>query len=469
MSMLFPPMTISAKPSPGKRVSHALQIDQTDAPILSLETIDAEPFTDEVTTPIAEADEEKVSTTTTTATASEMNTLFEMIGDLTERTKGLTAQMDILPTIQSEVRSLSAQISTFKEDITAQVADLTAQVLVNEEDIKILKQYYHKDHEYIVNHVKPMIKMIEKEDLLNIKKESRKIETNEQAILELRQAVAAEVDKTVTFSLSDEDMITIAKHVLTSDGVDSPITKLQQSVSKINEDINALMKAKEDTVTSLKTIKEHVDSTNRTKNNNNNNNSNSRSTNHNNRNAPAEHQTLKHDVIIIGDSNTKHIDMQMIGRATSRKRFTCYTIPQAKTFINTADIQQQPKKVVFHLGTNDVASNSDTSKLRAEFNGLIALARSKFPDARIYISSIFRRMDRSDELNEPIRITNNYLSDFCDKTALFTFIDNSNIHHRDMKDPKHVNPSGFHTFICNLRVAVFGEKCNPPRKRGERR
>ena len=466
-------MSTSAKPSPMKRVSNALEIDQTaDTPILSLETIDAEPFTDEDTPSTNVSEENTTTTTTTTATTSEMNTLFEMIGDLTERTKGLTAQMDMLPTIQSEVRSLSAQISTFREDVATQVADLTAKVLINEEDIKTLKQNYKNDHQYIITHVKPVIKMLEKEDLINnISNEFLcKIKTNEMAIEELRQT--ADLDKTVNFNLSDEDMMTIAKHVVTSEGEDSPIVQLQRSVVKINRDIAALMKAKDDTAKSLKTIRDHVESTNRPENNNNNMPSNSRPANNNdnnNKNAPSEHQTLKHDVIIIGDSNTKRIDMAKIGRATSRKRFTCYTIPQAVHFINTANVQQQPKKVVLHLGTNDIASNSDTEKLRADFDGLIALARSKFPDARIYISSIFCRMDRNDKLNEPIQVTNNHLSDFCDRTAQFSYIDNSNIHHNDMKDPKHVNPSGFHAFICNLRIAVFGEKCNPPRKRGERR
>ena len=150
--------------------------------------------------------------------------------------------------------------------------------------------------------------------------------------------------------------------------------------------------------------------------------------------------------------------MGKIGRGTTRKRFTCYTIPQAIHFINTANIVVPPKKVVLHMGTNDVKVGPEIDQLRAEYDRLIELARNKFPAARIYISSVFCRMKKDDKLNELINSVNTYLAEYCDRTALFTLVDNSNISHKDMKDPLHVNPTGFHTFLCNLRVTVFGEK-----------
>ena len=73
-------------------------------------------------------------------------------------------------------------------------------------------------------------------------------------------------------------------------------------------------------------------------------------------------------------------------------------------------------------------------------------------------------MRKDDKLNDAINTVNSHLADFCDKTAGFTLVNNSNIDHHDMKDPKHVNPTGFHTFLCNLRVIVFGEKHSPRRK-----
>ena len=172
--------------------------------------------------------------------------------------------------------------------------------------------------------------------------------------------------------------------------------------------------------------------------------------------APSANNTLDHDAIFIGDSNTRDIDMSKLGYGVSRKRFTCYTIPEAMNFLNTATIVQQPKKVLLHLGTNDVV-DTELEQLKNSFQELVTVTRSKFPDARIYISSIFCRMKKSDPLNNSITIMNNFIEEFCDTTARYTFIDNSNITHKNMRDPKHVNPKGFHLFIWNIRSAVFGE------------
>ena len=156
--------------------------------------------------------------------------------------------------------------------------------------------------------------------------------------------------------------------------------------------------------------------------------------------------------------------MAYIGRGTSRKRFTCYTIPHAINFINTAHIVTPPKKIVLHLGTNDVKMGNDIDQLRASYDELIKTTRSTFPSARIYVSSVFCRMLKDDELNGTIRELNKYLNHYCDITPLFTIVNNSNIVHKDMKDPLHVNATGFHTFLCNLRVTVFEEKPNPKRR-----
>ena len=159
-------------------------------------------------------------------------------------------------------------------------------------------------------------------------------------------------------------------------------------------------------------------------------------------------------MIFIGDSNTMQIDMKRCGNIT-RKRFTCFTVPQALKFVETANVVSQPKKVLFHLGTNDIVEQS-AEDLRKEFDKLIKLSRQRFPEARIYISSIFCRMDKNDKLNQPISRINNYLEEFCDKTARMTFIDNGNITHENMRDPKHLNPTGRHFFIMNINLIVFG-------------
>ena len=122
----------------------------------------------------------------------------------------------------------------------------------------------------------------------------------------------------------------------------------------------------------------------------------------------------------------------------------------------TANIKKQPRKVLLHLGTNDIVKES-VENLKKEYKQLTTLARSKFPEARIYLSSIFCRKNRNDPLNESIKTMNRFIEDFCDTAPRFTFVDNGNISHKDMRDPKHVNDTGFDTFVWNIRTAVFGE------------
>ena len=139
-----------------------------------------------------------------------------------------------------------------------------------------------------------------------------------------------------------------------------------------------------------------------------------------------------------------------------------------KEFVNTATIKHQPKRVMIHVGTNDVEGESDEQQLKKDFADLIKLLRKAFPTARIFFSSIFVRKKREDPLNKVINNLNIDLEAFCDKTPKFTWLDNSDISHKDMADIKHLNPSGLHAFVCNIWKTVFGEQYKP-RRRGKGR
>ena len=242
-------------------------------------------------------------------------------------------------------------------------------------------------------------------------------------------------------------MQTIASFICSDENSDFT-SPLQESIKKVEENVKKLLEANGDALS--KRIKQLELQLNKK----------TTEIKENRSNKPASNETLEHEAVFIGDSNTKEIDMATIGQNVKRKRFTCYTIPQTKQFLNTAKIKKQPKKVLLHLGTNDVVG-ADVDDLKKEFKELTTLARAKFPDARIYLSSIFRRKNRNDNLNAPIRTLNQYLEDFCDTAPRFTFIDNGNIPHRDMRDPKHLNETGLETFLWNLRTTIFGETYLP--------
>ena len=65
----------------------------------------------------------------TTINQKDVSTLFEMIGELTERMKTITTTVALIPDMQTQLTSLQEKVDT-------QLSGINARVLVNEEDIK---------------------------------------------------------------------------------------------------------------------------------------------------------------------------------------------------------------------------------------------------------------------------------------------------------------------------------------------
>ena len=389
-----------------------------------------------------------------------------MIGSLTEKIKSISTATALIPNLQSEIKNMATQISSLKEDLGSKVIALSGRVLVNEENIAALETTISNNSSYLDLHVKPAVKKLEKGGLIDSISPAliKKISANEAAIMELKtQLTDSVMDKTLHYGLSESEMENIALHV-------HEIETTHPSTNKHNNEER--FGKLDDEIQKLRDI-----INNRLQNNNyNNNNKNKNNTNQSSQQqgrgfvskfTPDENETLDYDTIIIGDSNTKKIDMSSLGRGP-RKRYTCYTIPHVTNFLNTATIKRQPKKVMVHIGTNDVEGNLNETELRRCFADLIALLRKTFPTARIFFSSIFVRMRKDDPLNSKISSLNSQLEEFCDKTPLFTLMDNSDISHEDMADKKHLNPSGLHAFICNIWKVIFGERYKPQRRRKSR-
>ena len=310
----------------------------------------------------------------------------------------------IIPSLETEIKTMSTQISTINDNVTKQLKEINARVLVNEEDIEALKHELQAEKTYTASHVKPAIRKLEKGGMIDALSIDliQKIETNEKSVSDLRTMINDvkdnELDRTINYDLSDKDLHTIADYVRTTE-IDKSSIALKESLEKVEEKVKSLLN------TNSQALSERIHQLElqlaRTK---------PDAKNNQPQKQHATDQTLEHDVVIIGDSNTTNIDMSTTGEGVKRKRFTCYTIPQATEFLNTATIKKQPKKVLLHLGTNDIV-DTDQETLKKNFHELSVLARSKFPQARIYFSSIFCRKSRTDKLNGPIRELNNYLED----------------------------------------------------------
>ena len=439
--------------------------------------------------------ETSITNDSDTIKTSDSAALFEMLGVLTEKVKGISISTNLIPKLNADIQKMATEITTLREDLGTQIADLQGRVLTNEESIKKLESEASSNTSFMKSHVRPIIKKLEKDGLLDSLSTDliRKISANESAITELKTKISEsseinnDLDKTVNYGLSETELESIAHYVwsLEDDSLNSGDKDTENRFEKLHDDIKKLydynvrlnedMKKFNITVSQLQkkidsnksNINSNISNISNNSNNNsngNNNNSNS-SSNKNIEDWPIENQTLDKATILIGDSNTIPIDMSRCGKGT-RKRFTCFTVPEALKFVETAKIESQPKKVLFHLGTNDIVERT-AEEVRSDFDKLIKLSRQRFPEARIYISSIFRRKKENDRLNQPISLVNTYLEEFCDKTVRMTFMDNGNIRHELMRDPRHVNPTGRHIFITNINLIVFGMTVTS-KKKGKR-
>ena len=90
--------------------------------------------------------------------------------------------------------------------------------------------------------------------------------------------------------------------------------------------------------------------------------------------------------------------------------------------------------------------------------------KSKFPDARIYVSSIFTRKTKETELNKIIKEVNTTLENHIDITEQVTYIDNQHIVTSHLCDDKHIDTKGLFIFLCNIRFNLFGDVQRPQRR-----
>ena len=263
-----------------------------------------------------------------------------MIGEITEKMKTITTTVALIPDMQTQLTNLQLKVDT-------QLSDINARVLKNEEEINTLKQNQESNRTYLTTHIKPAIRKLEKGGLIDSLSTDLmgKIEKNENSLLELKTTLedikSSDLNRTVNYDLSNEDMKTIASFLCSDDNKDFS-SPLQESIDKVEANVKKLLAANDDALSKrihqleLQLNKKTADAK------------------ENRSNKPASNETLEHEAVFIGDSNTTEIDMATIGQNVKRKRFTCYTIPQTKQFLNTAKILKQPKKVLLHQRTNDV-------------------------------------------------------------------------------------------------------------------
>ena len=380
-----------------------------------------------------------------TTPADDTPHLFKMMGVLTEEVKGMATIIATIPSLQKSIETLS-------NNITTQLSDLQGRVLVNEEEIEKMQSCVTAEKTYMNNRVKPMVKKLEKGNLIDTLSTEllEKISYNENNITVLKQTIDEG-----SLKLRDDDISAIARclSVDANNSLDSLGEKIQ-TLETINEELVGRIKSLEE-----KTPVSHSRKTTTTK---------------PDKNLPpppppigstspkkkdgASNKSIRQEVLFLGDSNTSYLDMKLMGRRVSRKRYTCYTIEQVVNFIKTVNIEQQPKKVFIHVGTNDINTNTKIDELEESYFNMVSIARKKFPEARIILSSTFVRKDENAASNITITKLNESIATFCDSTPNMTSLNNENIRHEDMFDEKHADEIGFHTWVNNIRHIVFNDR-----------
>ena len=378
----------------------------------------------------------------------DISLLYEQIGKLTENLKEVMHNTAAIPGMQTS-------IATLQVDVKTKLADLSGRMLIAEEDILQIKKDISANNTYMTQVIKPLVKQINRDKILETVVENSakfsNLETQNQ-------------NDTLKYNLDEEQIESIIEKLLSSKLVemDQPITDLTESdisaqfsalqqetstkLQKLSSDMKSVVVLDQELLDRVSRLEDLAKSSKDQP---------SHPVKPPDKPAP---DIIDHDFIIIGDSNTTVINMKDIAHNLKRKRFTRYTIPDAIEFVRTAVITSQPKKVLLHLGTNDIVSaNGDVEELTTNYKILFDETRRRFPKARIFVSSIFNRKSKSDRLNRPIQEMNLIIESICDITPRMTLLDNSNIGHNNMYDPKHIDEDGLDIFLWNIRHTILGE------------
>ena len=99
------------------------------------------------------------------------------------------------------------------------------------------------------------------------------------------------------------------------------------------------------------------------------------------------------------------------------------------------------------MGLNDIGVSES---IHTTYEELVNAIHGKMPLAKVYVSSIFKRKDNMydnaiDELNAQLS----------DDSKWLTFVEHSNINRSMMYDAKHLNKTGFHVLLTNLKYIMF--------------
>ena len=176
---------------------------------------------------------------------------------------------------------------------------------------------------------------------------------------------------------------------------------------------------------------------------------------------PTSIEELKHNLLLIGDSNTYHVKEDILKNGKTAAKIMAYRIEEAITAINKLNISSPPEKILVNLGTNHLSSLpnvvNDVEAIKSHFNELFDALDAKFPRSDIYISEILIR--REDKVDSDVKALNAFFKSTCDNRDRFRLIvhsytiDSKQYH---LRDNRHLSMPGFWEFLANIRLQMLG-------------
>ncbi|KAI8520379.1 hypothetical protein Bbelb_001330 [Branchiostoma belcheri] len=161
------------------------------------------------------------------------------------------------------------------------------------------------------------------------------------------------------------------------------------------------------------------------------------------------------DVLILGDSNTKGIKMDVLYPNKSAKREVTFTITEATEHVQQSTMPD-PKVLLFHVGTNDARETRDATSVTDRYRKLIHTAHEKYPRTQLVLSSIPPRDDPV--LQQIGDSVNSWMKDISEEIQYVHVIDNNNLADMGSIKWRLYNNDGYHLNRFGLRVLAANIK-----------
>lgn len=385
--------------------------------------------------------------------------IFEMIGELTESVKTIMKDTQ-------QIRAVTDNFETFKKDINERFAKLSADVLINTEAIKTLEdvqKHNNNTHQSTNEKLSTRIGNISTNVIAlkdDIEKQCTSIDTR-FASLDSKFSSDA-IKKSIDNSVAS----VVRRTVFDDDAIDKRIVELvttkMQAISIDDEEITSKVAQKisakyDPTNASIMDRLQVLESTRNI------NKSTASSTTATTTRKPVSYvdTNVNCDVLLITDSNGKAIKTDQLTRSHKCQRVTCYTLAHVHQLLAEATITSQPKKILLHVGTNDVDNAENAADLSLDLSKAFDALKKSFPTTRTYVSSIFVRKRKDAKIKQTIETVNGNTMKMADATPGLTYMNNSCITEEHLYDDKHIDTKGLFRFLCNIRFTLFGEIPTP--------